>query len=240
MSATPVYLPAPNGDFADTLGDVSLFKDLPAPVMEAISAACDSRCYDAGQTVFSAGQYDAGEFFVISSGRMRISLVDAESGAMVIEEFGEGDIFGLELALGDAPADLYQTLAVTAEEDLSLIGVDAAAFRALAGQRPSLMRNVATHLAKALSATRFKAISAEAAPRPRIYAALLQFVERDAMSGEWRIQQMPKHRELADKAGVEEAVTADAVAALIQEGVARRDYPGMVINDMGRLNELAS
>ncbi len=50
---------------------------------------------------------------------------------------------------------------------------------------------------------------------------------------------MPKHRELADEAGVEEALTAGAVASLIQQGVARRDYPGLVINDMARLNELA-
>jgi len=35
-------------------------------------------------------------------------------------------------------------------------------------------------------------------------------------------------------------VTADAVANLIQEGIAQRDYPGMIINDMSRLNELAS
>lgn len=240
MSATPMYLPAPDSNFADHLGDVPVFKELSAPVLEALCASCDSRQYDAGQTVLSAGQYDGGEFYVITSGRMRISLVDAETGAMMIEEYSEGAIFGLELALNDAQPDVFQTLAVTAEEALSLIAIDAAAFRALAANRPSLMRNVAMFFAQELSSVRFKALAAEAAPRPRVYAALLQFVERDAMSGEWRIQQMPKHRELADKAGVEEALTADAVAALIQEGVAKRDYPGMVINDMGRLNELAS
>ena len=50
---------------------------------------------------------------------------------------------------------------------------------------------------------------------------------------------MPKHRELAERAGVEEAEAASAVAALIQDGVARRDYPALVINDIRRLSDLA-
>ena len=69
---------------------------------------------------------------------------------------------------------------------------------------------------------------------------LLECVARDPLSGVWRIEKMPKHRELADRAGVDEASAAGAVASLIQEGVAQRDYPGLVINDMSRLNTLAS
>lgn len=240
MSATPITLPAPNGDFAAALADIPLFQDLPSPVMESLRASGDRRRYAAGQTVFSAGQYDTSEFFIVKSGRARISLVDASTGAMLIDELGPGAIFGLEVALADVAPDVYQTMSVTAEEDLDVVAVDTAAFRSLASQRPSLMRNIAMHFAKELSAVRFKAVAAETAPHQRVYAALLHFVERDAMTGQWRIQRMPKHRELADQAGVEEAVTADAVASLIQEGVAQRDYPGMIIKDMSRLNELAS
>ena len=60
------------------------------------------------------------------------------------------------------------------------------------------------------------------------------------MSGGFCIKRMPKHRELADEAGVEESFAANAVATLIQEGVARREYPGLLIDDMSRLNQLAS
>ena len=35
------------------------------------------------------------------------------------------------------------------------------------------------------------------------------------------------------------AVAASAVAKLIQSGVARRDYPGLIIDDMAQLNRLA-
>jgi CRP/FNR family transcriptional regulator, cyclic AMP receptor protein len=240
MSATPITPVVQNSDFADALSSVSIFQDLPVPVMDSICESSDRRQYDAGHTVFSAGNYDASEFFIITSGRVRISLVDPETGAMVIEELDEGAVFGLELALAEGAADAFQTLSVTAEEDLDLIAIDAAAFRALASQRPSLMRNIAMFFAQELSTLRLKTIFAEAAPHQRVYAALLHFVERDEMTGSWRIQQMPKHRQLAEQAGVEEAVTADAVATLIQDGVVQRDYPGMVINDISRLNELAS
>lgn len=240
MSATPLITTVQDSDFADALASFPLFKDLPEAVTGAINKSADRRCYDAGQTVFTNGQFDASEFFVILSGRMRLSLVDGQTGAVMIEEFVAGSIFGLELSLGETVYEFCEFFSATADDDLDLIAVEAEAFRGLASSRPSLMRNIATYFAGELSTVRFDPARSEAAPHQRVYAALLSFVERDAMTGQWRIQHMPKHRQLADTAGVEEAVTADAVANLIQEGVAQRDYPGMVINDMARLNELAS
>lgn len=240
MSATPLIPTTQESDFSDALTTFSVFQDLSDAVIDVISKNSDRRNYDEGHTVFTAGQFDASEFYLILSGRLRLSLVDAETGAMIIEELGEGTIFGLELSLDETAPDFCDRFSATAEEALSMIAIDAEQFRALASQRPSLMRNIATYVAKQLSAVRFDPEHTETAPHQRVYAALLHFVERDAMTGQWRIERMPKHRELADKAGVEEVVTADAVASLIQEGVAQRDYPGMVINDISRLNELAS
>ena len=64
-------------------------------------------------------------------------------------------------------------------------------------------------------------------------------MSRDLVSGAWRIEKMPKHREVAQLAGVDEADAASAIAYVIQEGVARRDYPGLIIDDIARLNHLA-
>ena len=92
--------------------------------------------------------------------------------------------------------------------------------------------------AASLSKAGFQAPPQESSPERRIFAALLEYVERDAVNGDWRISRMPKHRELAEKAGVDEAATAGAIAQLIQDGVARRDYPGLVIEDMAQLSRL--
>lgn len=238
MSATPLIVPEPIADIAGALAALPLFSDLSDAVIKSVCECGARRRYGAGQTVFSAGQFDGGEFFVIRAGRMRVSLVNPETGAMLIEEFSADDVFALEFALSDKVGDSVQRLSATAEEDLTIIAIDSESFRALAGQRPSLMRNIAVHFASALSAQRFRSMSVEAAPEQRVFAALLKFVIRDT-TGEWRVPRMPKHRELADAAGVDEADTACAVATLIQEGVARRDYPGLIVTDLDRLTKLA-
>ncbi len=239
MSATTIISTVEERDFSDALAVFPVFQDLPDAVIDSICKNSDRRHYDAGHTVFATGQFDGGEFFVVVSGRMRCSIIDAESGAMMIEDIGEGSIFGLELSMSETAVDKYEGISAMAEDELVIIAVDASAFRELAGQRPSLMRNIAAYFAAELAVARFDPVKTEAAPHQRVYTALLQFVERDAATGQWRIAHMPKHRQLADQAGVEEAVTADAVASLIQEGVAQREYPGLVINDINRLNELA-
>lgn len=239
MSATPIIVSEPDEDFAGALVQSPLFHDLSDAVVKSVSECGAKRRYGAGQTVFSIGQFDGSDFFVIQSGRMRVSIVNAETGAVLIEEFGPDEIFALEFALSDGADEIMQQLSATAEEELTVIAIDAEAFRALTGQRPSLMRNIAVHFAKLLSAQRFRFMTFQAAPEQRVFAALLKFVVRDGVTGQWRVPRMPKHRELADAAGVEESATASAVATLIQEGVARRDYPGLIVTDLDRLTQLA-
>ena len=67
---------------------------------------------------------------------------------MVIEEFAANSVFGLELVLCDGNNATMQQMSVTAEDDLELVAIDAEAFRALAGQRPSLMRKIALFFAE--------------------------------------------------------------------------------------------
>lgn len=240
MSATPIMLPASKDDFSQSLETAPLFKDLSEAILKNVCEFGECRRYGAGQTVYSSGQFEGDEFLLVTSGHMRISCLNAETGAILLDEVGANDIFAMELAFCDTSRDAFQQISATAEDDLTLVAFDNEAFSALALQRPTLMRNTAKYLAGELSARRFKPVEAKAAPEQRVFAALLKFVERDSISGAWHVPHMPKHRELADEAGVEEALTAGAVASLIQEGVARREYPGLVINDMSRLNELAS
>ena len=226
---------------ASILSRVAPFADLPDAVLEALAEISDLRDYGAGETLFSLGQFDGGEFFVISKGSLKITLADDETGAMMIDTVSEGDLFGLASAVaGDQGADPEKmTLAV--EEDAEIVALDAEAFRVVVAQRPSLTRNLMHYFAKSLAGARYEiAVADEGSPERRIYAALMEYIERDAVSAAWRIDRMPKHRELAEKADAEESIVAAAVAQLIQDGIAKRDYPGLVITDMNGLNRLAS
>ena len=240
MSASPIENAAPADEFAEALKTLPPFQDLSPIVRDSLYESSDKRQYAAGQTVYSLGQYDGGEFFIVMSGRLRVARVDGETGDMIIEEFGPKSIFGIEFALTESGPDLCQKLAVTAEEDLDLVAVEAAAFRMLANGRPSLMRNIAIYLAQSLSALRFRSPAMEQPSERQVFAALVDFVVRDEASGQWRIPKMPKHRELAQRAGVDEATAAEAVAVLIQDKIASRDYPGLVVIDMSELEKLAN
>ncbi len=239
MTAVPVETVLAADDLVGTLGAIAPFQDLPEAVLTLLCEHSERRSYGSGQTVFSLGQYDGGEFLVVLSGAIRVSVADGDTGAMTIDSIGKNGVFGLEIALADADANIFHQIAVTADADCDLVAIDAAEFKSLAAGRPSLMRNIAIYLSEALIAQRFRASGQETAPEQRIYAALLECISRDPLSGAWRIEKMPKHRELADRAGADEAAAAAAVAALIQEGVAQRDYPGLIVNDLARLNQLA-
>ena len=222
------------------LASIKPFNDLPAAVLDALCASAMARQYGAGQTVFSIGQYDATEFFVVLAGRLRVAAIDAVSGAMVVEEYEVDSTFGLELVMSEAQSDIALQFTVTAESDLQLLAFDAEEFRELAAHRPSLMRNLTIIFANELQSRRFSGAPAQAAPERRVYEILAGAVERDAVSGDWKIPVLPKHRELAEQAGVDDGVAASAIAGLIQDGIARRDYPGMIVCDMSRLTQLTT
>lgn len=241
MSAMPMIAKEETEAPEDELARARLFEGLPPVVVSTLRDSSERRRYDAGQTVFAMGQYDGEEFLVILSGLLQLNIVDAEKGEMMIEDFGPGAVFGLEAAFSEDEGieGVCRRVAATAVEDVDVVAIEIEPFRKLAASRPSLMRNVAFCLARDAAALRYRRSPAQTPPEQRIFAALMDFVERAPASGEWRIEKMPKHRELAEKAGVEETEAASAVAALIQDGVARRDYPALIINDIRRLNSLA-
>ena len=256
MSATPIILPATmnndevidvdvspvvekNFDLLSVIAGVKPFAGLSDPILRSISETAVVRRYAAGQTVYATGQFDGGEIFIVAKGLMRVSVIDADTGSVVVDDLGPNSAFAIDLAFCDPESSVFSRLSITAGEDLTLVFVESEALRGLAGQRPSLMRNIAHFFAEDLGARRFNATAAQAAPQQRVYSQLIKYVERDEISGSWRVPQMPKHRELADLANVDENIAAAAVASLIQDGVAQRDYPGLVVNDMTRLHELA-
>ncbi len=239
MLETATSLHAQSGDLLESLATLPLFHDLSDKILGNICESVDLRHYDAGQTVYTLGQFDGSEFFAVISGSMKVSTFEPETGAMLIEEVGSGAIFAMELVFGRGASDAFQHVSVTADEDLVILAIDAESFCLLTNRRPSLMRNVAMHFAGELAARRFRNMTAEARPEQRVFTILLKFVERDGVTGQWRVPHMPKHRALAEEAGVEESTTAAALAMLIQDGIARRDYPGLIIDDLNRLNDLA-
>lgn len=206
-------------------------------IVEAIAEHSSVRRFERGETVFSAGQFDGAELLYLASGRFKASRADPASGSMVVEAIAPGSFYALALAALPADAVGLADVTISAEETSDAVLIDAEAFRGLVAQRPLLARCLLLHFAKA-SIGAYGASSEEAAPDRRVFAAIASLVRRSAVDATWRIDKMPKHRDLAELANVAEAAAASAVARLIVSGVARRDYPGLVIDDMAQLSRL--
>ncbi|HXI87182.1 MAG TPA: cyclic nucleotide-binding domain-containing protein [Parvularculaceae bacterium] len=240
MSATLLAPGSLSGASNEALAAAAPFKGLPAQVLKQIGDIAEMRRYLAGETVYAPGQFDGEEYFLVESGLLKAAYADDATGAMRVDQVGPGEFLGLVEAIAPDAGGVASRMTVSVEEDSSLIAFDARAFNALASKRPSLARNLMVYFAGALARAPFESAPDESSPQRLVFAALMEYIVRDAVSGLWRIPHMPKHRELAEKAGVEEHAAAEAVARLIRESVARRDYPGLVIDDMAQLTRLSS
>jgi len=222
---------------AETIAQAAPFRDLPDQVIDSLAQAASVRSYSAGETVFAMGQFDGSEFLIVRSGKLQAAHADRKTGSMLIEHVLAGDVFGLAYAVIGEEMRAPAGVSLAAECECEIVAIDAAALRLIVAQRPTLTRNMMLYFArKALGDER---MSEEGSPERRVFAVLSAIAERDAVTSEWRISRMPKHRELADQASVEETEAANAVARLIQTGIARRNYPGLIIDDMAQLGRLA-
>ncbi|MEL7486854.1 MAG: Crp/Fnr family transcriptional regulator, partial [Pseudomonadota bacterium] len=198
----------------DFLRDIEPFSELPEGALAAVVEISDYREYAAGETIYSPGQCDGSEILIVVDGSLKAMSADLETGAMMIDAIVAGCIFGIASAVADAQDAQADRLTLTAETDASVIAVQSAAFRSVVAQRPSLTRTLMQYFAAQLAGASFQVVEQETAPETRVYAALLEYIERDAVTAQWRIGKMPKHRELSEKTGADESVVASAVADL--------------------------
>ena len=223
----------------DSLAGFQPFQDLSAPVLSAIESMADLRDYKKGETLVSQGQYEGEVFFVVASGQFNTTKMNPQSGAMIVDQAEAGDTIGLSIALCEDGNEISLNMTISAKTDGKVYIIDSQEFRDIISNRPSLAKSVLFYLAEKVVDRQFSSIEFSGAPEQKIYKTLLDMIERDELSGFWHIPNMPKHRNLADMSLVAEEDAANAVAVLIQNGIAKRQYPGLVIEDMQRLNKLA-
>lgn len=222
-----------------SLKKMHYFSDLSESVLEELARAADRKIFAVGETIFTMNQYDAEELWCFVSGTAQLTNVAADSANLTVEELGAGNIVGLEFVLGGCEEQAYQIGLVTTSST-EIITVDSEAMRLVLQKRPRVARVLLTNFSRALLSQKTAGDAYEENPHQRIISALFDMVERDPVDARvWHIPAMPKHRALGELAGATEVEAAEAVARLISDGVARREYPGLVIVDYGKLHDLA-
>ncbi|MEQ8936991.1 MAG: cyclic nucleotide-binding domain-containing protein, partial [Amphiplicatus sp.] len=185
MSATPLATEPEIDGLTAALSSAAPFSDLPQPVLNAIGDVSIERVFTAGETIVSLGQYDGGEFYFVLRGKLKAAFADEATRAMLIEEVPQGRFFGLADAIAEIASGTAERLTLTAEADSTVISIESAPFRAIVAQRPSLTRSLMHYFARALSAYGFRDAPGDS-PVRRVFAALMEHIERDAVTGAWR------------------------------------------------------
>lgn len=218
----------------------AVFAGVGPDALIALGEGVDRRDYADGAQIYAAGQYEAGEALLVLAGAVRVTRIDATSGAMTVERRHVGETFGLAYAVSGA-CPHADSLSINAEGDACVLALDGEALVRCARAHSSLCAFLMETFAAEIAAAPLAGAPAGASPAQRVYAELLSYIEPCAdRPGAGVIAKLPKHRQLAERTGTEEIDVAKAVADLIREGVAKRRYPGLSVDDVSLLERLAS
>lgn len=116
------------------LGEIDLFSTLDERARQLLAAGGGDRLYAAGEAVVRQGE-PGDSMFVVLSGRARVLIEPANQEVATIES---GGFFGeMSMLTGET-----RTATVRAAEDARVLEIGAAAFRALAVERPALVEHI--------------------------------------------------------------------------------------------------
>jgi len=229
------------GKIIEKLNVVNPFADLPEKIIAMIAQNSDFRECIEEETVLASGEYDGTLFYVVCEGGLKVSQLNEVTGEMQIVTYRKGQSFGLAAAVCGRIEDLNSQITLSAGgAGTEIIIIESERFREIVLQRPTLSRVLMQYFAESIVDQEVGVPREIESAATRVFEQLLKIIERDNVSEVWRISKMPKHRELAELAGVEESEAAAAIAEIIQAGVVKREYPGLIIEDISKLNQLAN
>ena len=160
-------------EIVSRLARAPLFEGLPQEALSRIAGLAHPKRLDAGALFFNEGA-KAEAFFVLTSGRVKLTQVTAEGHRVVVRMIGPGDAFGGVGAFGDAT---YPVSAEAVEPSVALAWVSATV-RHLLEAEPTVALNAVRFLAGRLHELqdRYRQAMTERVER-RVARALLRLVQ---------------------------------------------------------------
>lgn len=132
-------------ELADHLGHAPLFQGLTADVLARIRRQARTRALAPGESFFREGD-EADAFFVLTTGRVKLTQLTPEGHQVVLRIIGAGDAFGGAGAFGDLT---YPTGAEAVEPAVALVWTSSA-IRQLLEAEPRLALNAVQFVAARL------------------------------------------------------------------------------------------
>ena len=227
-----------------SLGRIAILSDLPRKELALLATECEWREMAQEEIVLSSssGSVLDGVAFVVS-GAVRLARPNGLTGQIDYHDVAAGGQFG-EMAVFGIPDP---ELTVIAKESGLLSILPQSLFAELLGREESVSRALLVQYAHRLrngsdagaeDGTPAGSLSGE----QRVYGELISLAEpragREGEPGGLFVARLPRHRELANRLSTTEEVVARAIAELVRDGVAVREYPGLFIRDEQTLHQL--
>lgn len=232
-AAEPGRIPKPAVS-PQALKQVGLFKDLPAPRLDALAQACSWHSYEAGYSIPS--RYTTG-FCVVASGRVLISTYEQSGRQVAFQSMGAGDCFGaVAILLG--PDHDESVEAITLESCL-IAQLDPTVFLALVREDSALALAVLRYLAQVVRRFGQRIVEfSTLTVRGRLQAALLRMAHgAGVQANRARLEPAPRHHSLASYVGTSREQITRELSWLQRQGLVARDGKALVLCDVARLQQ---
>lgn len=128
---------------AELLARIALFRNVPASVLEGISALSFRKRFAVGETVLVQGE-PAEAVYIVVVGRLRVTQTASDGQQIILRYLGPGDVVGYA-ALASAQS---QPGTVTVVDDTHLIGWPVATFKTFMANNTPIALNAVDMLAK--------------------------------------------------------------------------------------------
>lgn len=219
------------------LEPVDLFRGLDAATLDQALAMAQRRRIRAGATVFEQDQ-PAETFFVLVSGRLKVSQVTAAGQQVVVRFIGPREFFGCVAMYGGRR---YPATATAVEDSLALAWSRAAAQR-LVAREPQLALNAVGAVAERLqeAQARVRELATERVEK-RIAHALVRLADQAGRRDPEgiRIGFRLSRQDIAELAGTTLHTVSRTLSAWEDDGIVRNGRQSVVIRDAAALAALA-
>lgn len=232
-------------DHTGSLAGIHILSSLSSRELALLAVECEWRTVSPNEIILNQAQDGDldGVVFVVE-GSVRLARSMGSAGRIAYTDVNVGGQFGEMAAFGVTETGLT---AVAREKGL-IATLSETRFLELISREESVSRALLCQYARLLRAKETGAPLPGAADgvsegtgAQRVYKELLALAEpqRDEAGGEnLRIDRLPRHRALAARVDTTEEVVARAIAELVRAGVAKRDYPGLIVADEAALRAM--
>jgi CRP/FNR family cyclic AMP-dependent transcriptional regulator len=219
------------------LRGIKLLQGLEPPVLEDLARRCAWRRYEAGQTLFTRDS-PGREVYMLSSGRVRITIYTASGRQVTFRDMAGGDTLGEVAAVdeGQRSAD------ATALSDVLVAVFSPNEFKQVLREQPEVAERFMRQLAALIRKLTEKVVELSTlGVQNRIHADLLRLAREGTAAhaaAAGLISPSPRHVEIASRVSTTREQVTRELSALARRGLLEKATNGLLVKDLAALERM--